>query len=201
MLGSSKISRGAEFAAIAVDIFFAAAGRADADAELGRAIRDAGNVILLQGLERRAQAPVGSQGAVTVESLIDPAPAFAPMAAGLAPFPLPKVPARVARFWTFTAGADAPTLPAVALMVASRDVIGRWVSLLSSEPALTELKEDAWAGPGVSASMERLHQLFRNDPKMVDRLRNRLAAADLEEAARRRLSALLSLHAGEQIAS
>ena len=93
------------------------------DRTLAEAIRRAGTVVLAQQLVRES-VPVPGDGPRTrtdpfhVERLASPLPSLAEAAAGLAPFPLPKVPVQVSRYWTFKAGAgNAPSLPVVAFHV------------------------------------------------------------------------------------
>ena len=178
-------------AAIVFDVLFAAPGRDEDDKDFSSAIRGAGNVVLLQGLERQTKRATESRGPAVIDRLADPAPAFGDVAAGVASFPLPKVPARVDRCWTFVPGTGAPTLPALALMIASRRMAEKWAELLASEPGLRELPARAWTSGEVASSMARLHQLLRWAPQMAERLRLRLAEAALDETEHRRLSALL----------
>lgn len=99
---------------IVFDIFFGEQGDSLEDRVLAASIARAGQVVLLQRLERN---PVGT-GDVVIESVHSPLQPFADAAAGLGPFPMPKVPARVSQFWTFKMSAGGvATLPAVALQV------------------------------------------------------------------------------------
>ena len=87
-----------------------------------------------------------------VERLTSPLPALAEAAAGLAPFPLPKVPVQVSRYWTFKAGAgNAPSLPVVAFHVFARDAHGPLVELLKA----------AGAHPGGGRGARRRHPGLR----------------------------------------
>ena len=92
-------------AVIAFDFMFSAPDP-DNDDALAAALRKAGCVVLLRGLERRF---VGAGSSIEIDAPIDPIPELAEAAAAVAPFPLPKVPARIDRFWTFYGLAGAPT--------------------------------------------------------------------------------------------
>ena len=89
------------------------------------------------GERARAGAdPRASADPFHVERLTSPLPLLAEAAAGLAPFPLPKVPVQVSRYWTFKAGAgNAPSLPVVAFHVYARDAHEPLVSLLKTAGA------------------------------------------------------------------
>jgi adenylate cyclase len=96
---------------IAFDLRFFRAGSAADDDELTRAIDRSKRVVLVQLLER---IPGSEQDNWRPQ---DPIPAFASVAAGLAPVPVPDTPL-VSWFWTFfptTGDEEVPTLPAVAL--------------------------------------------------------------------------------------
>ncbi len=103
---------------IALDVFFARARLGDGDAALAAAIADAGNVVLFGHMQRQVQALPGggTDGQLQVDSLHRPYALFADAAAAVAPFVLPKSPARVDTVWTHHPAAPSlPTLPAAAL--------------------------------------------------------------------------------------
>ncbi len=93
--------------------------RADEDAAFASALRTAGNVVLLEFLEK--DQPVSLTQAdrvlpVTLQQRSPPTPEIASAAAGFAPFTLPKVPDQVSRFWTFDDNAGGvASLPLVTL--------------------------------------------------------------------------------------
>jgi adenylate cyclase len=182
-------------AVIAFDLMFSASDPAEDDA-LARALREARCVVLLQGLERRITA--GQAGSsIEIDQPTDPIPKLAEAAAAIAQFPLPKVPARVDRFWTFHGVAGAPTVPSVVLQLAARDIAGRWNDLLATEPDLPKFATKDWTGANLTAAMQRLHAALRADPNAAERLRARLEADASTGIDNRRLSALLELYAGE----
>jgi len=180
-------------AVIAFDFMFSAPDP-EGDDDLAGALRKAGCVVLLQGLERRI---VGPGSSIEIDAPIDPIPKLAEAAAAIAPFPLPKVPARVDRFWTFYGVAGVPTVPSVVLQLAARDIVHRWVELLATEPDLPQFNAKDWTGPNVTAAMQRLHTALRADPAAAEQLRARLHRGEFDGPIRHRLSALISLYAGE----
>lgn len=105
---------------IALDVYFARARQDDGDAALAAAISDAGNVVLFGHLQRQVQALPGAEtdGQLQVDSLHRPYKRFADAAAAVAPFVLPKSPARVDTVWTHHPAAPSlATLPAAAVLV------------------------------------------------------------------------------------
>ncbi len=105
---------------IAVDVFFARARQGDGDAALAAAIADAGSVVLFGHLQRRVQTlpGAGADGQLQVDRLRLPYKRFAAAAAAVAPFALPKSPARVDTVWTYHPAAPTlASLPAAAVLV------------------------------------------------------------------------------------
>lgn len=105
---------------IALDVFFARARQGPDDAVLAAAIADAGNVVLFGNMQRRVQAlpGAGADGQLQVDRLRRPYQPLAQAAAAVAPFVLPKAPARVDTVWTHHPAAPTlATLPAAAVLV------------------------------------------------------------------------------------
>jgi adenylate cyclase len=110
---------------IAIDVFFARARLGDGDAALAAAIAEAGNVVLFGQMKRQVQAlpGAGADGQLQVDTLRRPHRAFAEAAAAVAPFVLPKSPARVDTVWVHhPAMPGLATLPAAAVRVQAGDV-------------------------------------------------------------------------------
>lgn len=105
---------------IAIDVFFARARLGAGDNQLASAIANAGNVVLFGRMRREVQAMsgAGNDGQVMVDRMYRPYRRFADAAAAVAPFVLPKAPARVDRVWLYHPAAPTlATLPAAALRV------------------------------------------------------------------------------------
>ncbi len=98
---------------IVYDVFFKKAREHDTDTDMARAMRNAGNVLLVAYLQQQQL----NDGARThhLEQLIPPTPLIADAALGIAPFVLPKIPIRVSRFWTFSGAQQQISLPALTL--------------------------------------------------------------------------------------
>src|SRR3989304_2030043 len=83
---------------IAFDVLFKKHRSQEDDLALSRAMSDAGNVVLFEGLERESITTTDSSGIVSevlIEIMVQPIPELAKPAVALAPFPLPKVPVKV----------------------------------------------------------------------------------------------------------
>ena len=142
------VSEGARV--IAFDLFFDQVRSADDDQVFAKAIREAGNVVLLGYLEGET-VPLRDQsghitGEMTVERMIPPSPVLAREAASLDPFPLPKVPMTVSRFWTFRAqSGDSPTMPVSVFQIYSLQVYDDLVNLLKralEDPRIVQAMKD-----------------------------------------------------------
>jgi adenylate cyclase len=180
-------------AVIAFDFMFSTSDP-ETDDDLAAALDRAGCVVLLQGLERRI---VGAGSSIEIDEPSFPIPKLAETAAAIAPFPLPKIPARVDRFWTFHGIGGAPTVPSMVLQLAARDIASQWVELLAAEPDLPSFDKEDWTGKNVTAAMQKLHAALRARLDAADRLRARLQSAHWNDADKRRLLALIDLYAGE----
>jgi adenylate cyclase len=103
---------------IVLDIAFEQPTAPDADAALAQAMKKAGNVILL----KRAHSVLDPQAGVLREQLLPLQPELAAAALGAAPFPIPKRPEQLTRFWVFHQPfGNHPTLPALAYYAFARN--------------------------------------------------------------------------------
>ena len=197
-------------AVIAFDVVFDEPGAPMDDQQLAESMRRARTVILAQQLVREVVAAPGRDPRAPaepfhVERLASPLPALTEAAVGVAPFPLPKVPVQVSRYWTFKAGAgDAPSLPVVAFHVYARESHGALVALLRTAggalPAGMPADAAALARAGhAEQTVRALRETVERDPAAPARLGAALAQAphsarDTRE--RRLLERLARLYAG-----
>jgi adenylate cyclase len=162
-------------AVIVFDIVFEEPGTPLDDRHLAEALRQAGTVVLAQKLVRESvSVPGGDPRAPAqpfhVERLASPLASLGDAAAGVAPFPLPKVPVQVSRYWTFKAGAgDAPSLPVVAFHVYAREAHGALVALLRTAGAAPpeRVPEDGGALPAAGhaeQTVRALREAVERDP-------------------------------------
>lgn len=109
------------------------------------AIKQANNVILFQYLYRETLSLPGGTGAATseahIERLISPLPELRDAAFGLAPFPLPKVPAKVNHFVLFKPElGQAPTMPVTVLQAYALPVYDELLALLQTQLSTEEIR-------------------------------------------------------------
>lgn len=183
--------------AIIFDLLFTEEGSVAEDEALAAASHRAGNVALLQDLQRRTIAAPGQgneRELREVDETVDPTPALDDAAVAIASFPLPTETARLTSFWTFLSGTDLPTLPSVALQLSTRDIAEDWAAILAKENIDSPGRE-AWTDRRMVDAMTQLRRQAKMTPDMADRLGHSIAQLEPDKA--RRLRALLALYAGE----
>ena len=192
----------ADSAVIVFDLRLDQARDAADDAALAEAIAQARRVVLFEHLESRRHPMPGGQdrvaGILDTEQVQPPLAQFARAAAGLGPFPLPKVPARVSQLWAFRPGGE-PTLPVVALQRYAATVHEDWLALLraAGSPAAEQLPSDLAALTDAEALrryMIATRKAFRTDPDLGERVTGQFAAT--ETTSPRLLAALLDAYQG-----
>ena len=193
---------------VAFDILFDQPRDDGNDPDLAQAIADAGNVVLLDRMQRRVIASDTSAGEGLIrEQRSRPIAEFREAAAASAPFPLPVVPVRTSQFWVFLpTAADAPTLPVAALQQHALDALDPFVALIGElRPALRGRLRARGSmaalppGMAIEITMHDLRQVFRSDADLGSEVLARLdrdpaLARDPELA--RRLRALALIYAG-----
>ena len=197
-------------ATIVFDVVFEEPGTPADDRALAESMRRPGTVVLAQQLVREnvpvaGPDPSSATNPFHLERLASPVSSLAEAAAGLAPFPLPKVPIQVSRYWTFKAGAgNAPSLPVVAFHVYAREAHAPLVLLLQSVGA-TAPDGSSLEGAVVHSSghaehaVRTLREAVERDPANRGRLDRALARAPSPPAKtreRRLLERLARLYAG-----
>jgi adenylate cyclase len=174
-------------AIIAFDMVFDKARSEEQDQLFAEALRKAGNVVLCATLKRENVPVTDQAGArtaeVSIERLVAPLPLFAQHAAALAPFPLPKVPVQISQYWTFKSGiGDKPTLPVVAFQLYALEVYSEFHHLLNKvSPAqaaqLPASRQEVLADKGLESLIRSLRSLFRQDPRIAQRMLAELAVS------------------------
>jgi adenylate cyclase len=196
---------------IVFDLIFNEPQSQETDQALAQAIGRAGNVILTQSLVDETMALVDAQGnpaaQVNIEKTVPPLALLAGAALAQAPFPLPKVPIKLSRYWTFRPGAgDAPTMPVTAFYGFAPEVHRKLVDLVrAATPAAAALDvpERGQAAPdALTAAIERLRALFQKEPDLGPRLKETLArelAARGADSSVRSLRSMIRLNADDSI--
>ncbi len=187
---------------IVFDVIFDKPSTAADDAELISAIARSERTVLLQHLRVEMIANSG----ILRETLSSPIPALTAVATGLAPFPLPKVPARVNQFWAFKSSLrDAPTLPAVALRVHALPLMEQFTELLeqAGQAHFNKLPQDSdqvITAQHLHRLMAQLRQELGRRPELIQRLLellSRKTESGLSPHDAGLLSALVRLYSGQ----
>ena len=167
-------------AVIAFDIFFEDPRSPSEDEQFAESIRNARNTILCERLqtEKMSLTDAGSGVAadIGISKLVPPVPSLARSAAALAPFPLPKVPLKVSKNWTFKTGAGGtPTLPVVALQLFAMPVYDEFHRLLenanpSCAAKIPRDKAAAVAPGGIEKIVNAVRGAFEKEPECAERM-------------------------------
>lgn len=191
---------------IAFDLFFEApSGDAD-DTRFARAARTAGNVILSQRLVREGVLTDGSSPAGTLPQLeraIMPVPSISGAVLSSAPFPLPRIPIRLNRSWTFLRGSgDMPSFPAVVLQASLMEILPDFLGMIARSlpreppisPAVPLLEGDPYR---LNTLMREIRSRFVRHPELPGLLERQLDGIPQDRALRFR--SLVTLYSGEEI--
>ena len=167
-------------AVIAFDIFFEDPRSPPEDARFAESIRNSRNTILCERLQTEKMSVADAGGGVAahigISKLVPPVPSLARSAAALAPFPLPKVPLKVSKNWTFKTGAgDTPTLPVVALQLFAMPVYDEFLRLLenANPPCAGQIPRDkvaAVAPGGVEKIVNAVRDAFESGPECAEKM-------------------------------
>ena len=191
-------------AVIAFDLSFGEArSNEEDDRVFAEAIHKAGNVVLCEYLKKE-KAPLYDQGgspagSINIERLMPPIPKLANSAVALAPFPLPKVPVRVSRYWAFkTEAGDIPTLPIVVFQTFAMNVYDEFIQLLekaSPSPAAGSLldKDAMISNRSVEKIIQDIRAIFEDDPSLGKRMLKELQNGGGRSVDRKRIQILKSL--------
>lgn len=159
--------------AIAFDLFFKEAGAAKDDTKFAEAMRNSGNVVLIE----KMTTPTATHGSHGIIMQMSPTAQLRKAAHSLAPNPLPSVPFRVNQFWVFEPSAEHfATLPVVtALMHNLKPNNQLWDLLKTIIPeTLTPQRHSNELGEHQEIA-GKLRASIRTTPKVVETLVNVLA--------------------------
>lgn len=190
--------------AIAFDLRFDVPGAVpEDDAKLAAAMRAAGNVVVVERLDRiplagRSQSMHFSGSMETSAALL---PEIADAAAARAPFPLPRA-ARVNEYWTFRPDAgDTPTLPVTMVQLVALKAYEDFVRLLHrTSPAHARSVPAHRDAVVIDDLILTLRGLFSGDPGIVRRMTDALDHdPDISVRNRHLIRALLNLYASDEL--
>lgn len=198
-------------AVIAFDMVFDEERDAEGDRLFSEAIREAGNIILCEGIfvERiPLQGVIGeNRQLIGIERLIKPASIFAEPALELAPFPLPKVPVKVNHFWPYKKIIkDLPTLPSVAFQVYALKYYDAFINLLKSvspeyAAILPENSSIILKDKGIAAHMNTMKEIFNRDSLLPNKMFKELNVQSPfkgDKKKQRAINSLIRMYDGEK---
>lgn len=167
-------------AVVAFDLIFHEPQQSSDDEVFAAAIRQAGNVILTQPIDRESMPLFDHNNMptsrVTIEKMVSAIPILADAAICQAPFPLPKVPVKLNQYWRFSPGSgDLPTLPVMVMHLFALEAFNKFITLLEKvDPAAAStLWVDADDKTGVRHVIEKIrpiYLLFKKDAKLAGRM-------------------------------
>lgn len=190
-------------AVVAFDLFFQDYQEATDDRAFAAAMRDAGNVVLTQAIDRQTLPLADEKGAETahlnIERILSAIPILADAAVGQAPFPLPRVPIKLNQYWCFRPGSgNVSTLPVMALHVYAREVFADFIRLLLSVDeglvaALPVSKDAEYDVRTIIGMIRPLHALFEKDLTLASRALERLTGDSSEKMSIRSMRLIRAL--------
>lgn len=165
---------------IAFDVHFIEHRSAKDDELFAEAIGKARSIVLCEPLKAREITVDGDAGsrddALTMVTIVKPIDILARSAMATAPFPLPRIPFKVNRHWTFQKGAgDTPTLPVVVFQLFARDVYQEFLELMervrpnSTHNLPGDLQPVIMAGK-VTVLMRSIRGIFEGDPTLASKM-------------------------------
>ncbi|NNG47884.1 MAG: CHASE2 domain-containing protein, partial [Deltaproteobacteria bacterium] len=208
-LTETLAERGA--AVIAFDVFFEEYADFEGDLAFADAMRKADSVVLVERLQSEKVFLTDIRGRpageVKIARKIPPIPLLADASVASSPYPLPKVPVKVSRDWTFrdTVGdTPAPTMPVVAFQLYALPAADEFLRLMREVfPAragkLPRSGEEMVRSRGVGEMILGIREIFEKEPlaekKMLDAM-DSLPPRPADPQKRRILRSLIHLYGG-----
>jgi serine phosphatase RsbU (regulator of sigma subunit) len=165
---------------IAFDVHFIEPRSAQDDNLFAASMRKARNVVLAEPLKAKEIPLSGSSGSQTgahsIVKRVKPIALLSRSAAATAPFPLPRIPFKVNRYWTFQTGAgDSPTLPVVAFQLFTLQVYEEFIQLLEKVSPNHSGKLPRDSGTAIKTrDVKRLigdvRAIFEGEPLIAERM-------------------------------
>ncbi len=189
---------------IAFDIFFNESRSTDDDMLLADALHKAQNVVLVEAIKKDKIVLKDEQGSpegeLHIEKRMLPVPPLLQSSLAVAPFPLPKVPAKVRQYWTFkTAAGDIPTLPVTVFQVFTMDLYDEFMRLLKKfHPAQTaglpQNGQEFIDRKDIAAGMRMLRDIFQSDRTIAEQMREDLNRAADNSARKHLIQSLIKMY-------
>jgi adenylate cyclase len=170
---------------IIFDLIFSETRSKHDDNLFAQAISNSQRVILCSSIKKET-LPIQRfpAGFANIEILEQPIPKLAQAAIASVPFPIPKVPVKVNQYWTFkTSAGDIPTLPITALHIFSEEEHGNFLQLMKmiNPSHITKIPNNRdllLTRKNVVQSIHALRETFGNNPKLAEKMINKLDHED-----------------------
>jgi len=198
-------------AVIAFDVFFEEYADLEGDTAFAEAMRKANNVVLCERLQCEKVSLTDRRGApggqVEIARRFPPISLFTTSSVASSPYPLPKIPVRVSRDWTFrsTAGETCtPTLPVVAFQLYALPVYADFLRLMEEAfPAkadrLPRFGDSMVLAGRLGGMVREIWEVFQQEPVAEKRMLEALDGHPLQpadEKTRRILRSLIHVYGG-----
>ncbi len=183
----TEIMAGEGASVVAFDVHFIEPRIPGDDTYFASAMKNAGNVVLVEPMKtKEVKLPGGglNAGVHSIVRVVLPIDLFADAAAATAPFTLPRIPFKVNRYNTFEIGAgNSPAVPVVALQLFAADVYGDFVALMEKirpdlagrfAPSIDRVRRSG----GVKDLVRDIREVFEGDPNLADRMLGELKCTD-----------------------
>jgi len=200
-LTENLVREGAEV--IAFDVHFIEPRSKEDDNLFAESMRKARNVLLTEPLKAKEIPLSGSGGTPagvhSIVKIVKPIPLFSRSAVATAPFPLPRIPFKVNRYWTFQAGAgDSPTLPVVTFQLFNLQVYQEFIQFLEkvSPNQAGKLPRDSHTAiktRGVKGLIGDIREIFESEPLIAERMLEELEKSEIPSVNGKRYRLLESL--------
>lgn len=194
---------------IAFDVHFIEPRSTEDDNLFAESIRKAHNVVLTEPLKAKEVPLSGSglshTGVHSIVKIVKPIALFSRSAVATAPFPLPRIPFKVNRYWTFQTGAgDSPTLPVVAFQLFTLQVYEEFIHLLervspNQAGKLPRDSDTAIETRGVKRLIRDIREIFESEPLIAERMLKKLEHSEplaLDVKRYRLLKSLIKMYGG-----
>jgi len=170
---------------VSFDLHFIEPRVAKDDAVFAEAMKKARNVVLTEPIRTKDMPLPDGDGSSespshSIVKVVPPIELFSNAAVATAPFTLPRIPFKVARFFTFEPGAgDAPSVPMVMLQLYCANVYEDFIRLLEKASPDQAGKvphglSAAIASGSVRDLMRKIRGIFQGDPAIGERMRKEL---------------------------
>lgn len=172
------------------------------DWQLAGAIKNAGNVVIVErlhseSLDLTAHQADAFQFKLIKEESIPLLPEFADAVFAHAPFPLPDKP-RINAYWTFKPGmGDAPTIPVIVFQTYTLQIYDDLMTLLRTiqAPDIDQLPRHHHQIDNIETVIFFLRQLFTDHPDISQRIISELRAGHLNNRKKQLIESLLNVYA------